>query len=363
MLEIRPLTGLRGLCAVWVMLFHAFFCPRFLGTPLDWITSAGYMGVNVFFVLSGFVLAYNYANSTWTPRSYLLFLRKRFARIYPLHAFMLLVFVFVTWLVSLTGVRLLPPAFTGLPDLVRALLLVHAWDAVARFPWNGPSWTISAEWAAYLVFPLVAWVATRIQTAAVAVTLVVLLYVLFAAWFHHPSLDLGVARRLPQLASSFCAGVLLWRLASLTPRTLLDDKVATLVLVLLIFGASASNMIARADVAAPRFAIVAAAVVYFVARSDGWLGRFLSMPVMLHLGRISYSLYLVHILLMYLSDIIIPGSRLPWLIRVAAVALAVICAHCLYTWIEEPFRKVLTGSRPPVALSNPQKLKPLGTSA
>src|SRR5690242_14121324 len=98
--EIRALTGLRGVCAVWVMLFHAFFCAPFFGTPLDWVLSAGHMGVDVFFVLSGFVLAYNYADATWTARSYGAFLRKRFARIYPVHAFMLLVFVVVVPLVA-----------------------------------------------------------------------------------------------------------------------------------------------------------------------------------------------------------------------------------------------------------------------
>jgi peptidoglycan/LPS O-acetylase OafA/YrhL len=51
------------------------------------------MGVDVFFVLSGFVLAHNYAHGAWTLPTYLSYIRKRFERIYPVHAFMLLVFV------------------------------------------------------------------------------------------------------------------------------------------------------------------------------------------------------------------------------------------------------------------------------
>jgi peptidoglycan/LPS O-acetylase OafA/YrhL len=329
------------------MLFHAFFCAPFLGTPLDWVLSAGYMGVEVFFVLSGFVLAHNYAQTDWTPRSYFSYLRKRFARIYPVHAFVLVVFVIVVPLVALTGQRLLSPNATRLIDLVKAFLLVHAWEPVSRFPWNGPSWTISAEWVAYLFFPLVAFGVVRIRSAAAAILLAAGLYAAYALWYRYPDLELGlgIARRMPRLAVNFCAGVLLWRVFSLTRRTSIDSTIATFALILLIVGSGASNMLAKADIAHQRFAVVAALVVFFLARSGGGAARFLSTPTMVYLGRISYSLYLVHILFMYLSDIAIRNFGMPWLLRAVALGCAFAAAHCLYRWVEEPCRKAIIGSR------------------
>jgi peptidoglycan/LPS O-acetylase OafA/YrhL len=265
-----------------------------------------------------------------------------------MHAFMLLVFVLVTWAVARMGILLMSPQSTEWSDLVRALLLVHAWDSVERYPWNGPSWSISAEWVAYVVFPLLATVAVKIRNAAIAVALVVLLYVLYRLLGHHPSEHLGIAWRMPHLFANFFAGVLLWRLASLTPATRHDDKIAAFALVLLTLGASASNLLAMKPVAGDRFAIVAALLVYFTARSTGPLARFLSTRAMLHLGRISYSLYLVHMLFMYGSDIFIRRApEMAWPIRIAAVGLALLTAHLCYRWIEEPCRKAIVRARPP----------------
>jgi peptidoglycan/LPS O-acetylase OafA/YrhL len=348
MQEIRSLTGLRGIAAIWVLLFHAFYCPPFHGSPLDWVSATGWLGVDLFFVLSGFVLAYNYSGWAWSPGSYFSFLRRRFARIYPAHAFMLLVFVIAVWLTGLIGRPFMSSGNTGSVDLVRSFLLLQGWDTESRYPWNGPSWTISLEWAAYMTFPLIVWIALRLRTAAAVFLLLLGVYLFYLIWARFlPIIDLGLVGRLPLLTANFCAGVLLWRMTTLSPPTRFDGRLAGFALVLLIFGSSASYLTTYANFNAERFAVVSAALVYFVTRSEGWIARWLSTPWMNYLGRISYSLYLVHILFMYLSDLIIPGSRWKWPIRIGAVALAFLAAHLLYTWIEEPCRKVIARSRVP----------------
>ena len=256
--------------------------------------------------------------------------------------FMLLVFLLAGWTLAQAGIAWLSADSTSWTDFGRSLLLVHAWEPQPyHYPWNGPSWTISAEWAAYMTFPLVVWAVLRIRSVALLVMLIAVLFALYSVHTH-----IGLGQRLPQLVSCFCSGVMLWRVAALTPSTPLDSKLASLMLVVLILGASGSNMLAMKPVAGERFAIVAAAVVYFIARSSGGVSRFLSTPAMNYFGRISYSLYLVHILFMYLSDIVIRSNMShAWAIRLGAVALAWLAAHCLYTWVEEPCRRAIVRSK------------------
>ncbi len=147
--DIASLTGLRGIAALWVVLYH-------LTDRLRWpVFDAGWLGVDMFFTLSGFVLTHVYADrnmfTTW--RSYVGFLMVRLARIYPLHIFALLVVAAVALLVP----GYWPPGFAkyplfGLHGLVEALLLVQNWPFIGLNNWHTPSWTLSNEWMAYLMF-------------------------------------------------------------------------------------------------------------------------------------------------------------------------------------------------------------------
>src|SRR5258705_5569923 len=82
--DIPALTGLRGVAAFWVVLFHMEW-----GSSIP-IIEKGYLGVDVFFILSGFVLMHVYAGFETTDFDYVRFIKARIARIYPLHIFALL---------------------------------------------------------------------------------------------------------------------------------------------------------------------------------------------------------------------------------------------------------------------------------
>src|SRR5689334_9429569 len=92
--ESRALTGIRGVAALWVVLFHL---PNPLaGTAFAQVLSRGYLGVDLFFILSGFVLSYAYRDALPEKpmvRQALRFYAVRLARIYPLHVFVLALFV------------------------------------------------------------------------------------------------------------------------------------------------------------------------------------------------------------------------------------------------------------------------------
>jgi peptidoglycan/LPS O-acetylase OafA/YrhL len=159
--EIPALTGLRAWLAWWVAIYHLTI-PELAPLPPDgWlepVRAKGYLAVDGFFVLSGFILSYVYrdAFARSAPGTYPRFLIARIARIYPVHLAMTLV------VVALLGVMVLGTGFQprvaerfSLRELLLHLTLLHGWGFSRMLSWNYPSWSISAEWFAYLCFPLV----------------------------------------------------------------------------------------------------------------------------------------------------------------------------------------------------------------
>jgi len=149
------LTSLRGLAAILVVLYHASYnvdWPE--GHLLKLVFSQGFLAVDFFFVLSGFIIAYTYSDrfSEFTWSNYRVFLWKRFARIYPLHLFVMLLFVSITVVIFITG---RPPDSRWYPvdGFFFKVLLIDAWWTGYATTWNVPSWSISAEWFVYLTFP------------------------------------------------------------------------------------------------------------------------------------------------------------------------------------------------------------------
>ena len=154
MSELRGLTGARGVAAWWVVLYHL----RLHVAAPGWAEAAmarGYLAVDFFFLLSGFVIwlvhAEQVAAQGW--RAVPGFWWRRVARIWPLHLLMLGVAVVLAVALQATGRG--DPARFGWSALPAHLLLLQIWTATPTV-WNTPAWSISAELAAYLLFPLLA---------------------------------------------------------------------------------------------------------------------------------------------------------------------------------------------------------------
>jgi peptidoglycan/LPS O-acetylase OafA/YrhL len=161
--ELKPLTSLRFIAAFWVLLYH-FKDHLGLGMGQFGLVADGYLGVDLFFTLSGFILAHVYLTSLEGGRfGYGGFLKNRIARVYPMHlaalAAMLVLFAGATAMGAGVGS---PEAFKW-SDLPAHLFMVHAWGTTQAVGWNFPSWSISAEWAAYLLFPLAAALVLKAQ--------------------------------------------------------------------------------------------------------------------------------------------------------------------------------------------------------
>ena len=300
---IHSLTSLRFLAAAWVVVFH--FKEFFPGTSLDAspLANYGFLGVDFFFVLSGFVLAHVYLPKLRAGRfDYWNFLVRRVGRVYPLHVLTLAVTVALSIVAAKAGVGYTVwnlGEWMTLPkgDILRGafahLTMIHAWGSTKGLMFNLPSWSISAEWFAYLLFPVFALAVRPLlrRPAALLAASVLLLVALSLGMLVFAKTDLlratwnfGAMRIVP----SFAIGIALWRFG---------ESYSLGQLALAGFFAAVAGLVGAILLGAPFLVIVLllAAIVFLAAdaeRNSGLRAMQHAFPVLL--GEISYSVYLWH---------------------------------------------------------------------
>ncbi|MCA8886093.1 MAG: acyltransferase, partial [Hyphomonadaceae bacterium] len=180
--ELKPLTSLRFIAAFWVLLYH-FKDHLGLGMGQFGLVADGYLGVDLFFTLSGFILAHVYLTSVEDGRfGYGGFLKNRIARVYPMHLAALGAMLVLFAGAAVLGVGESNPDAFRLSDLPAHLLMIHAWGTTPTVGWNFPSWSISAEWLAYLLFPLVAGLVLKAKRWSGAFATGALAFCLLSFW-------------------------------------------------------------------------------------------------------------------------------------------------------------------------------------
>jgi peptidoglycan/LPS O-acetylase OafA/YrhL len=332
--QLASLTGLRGVAALWVLAYHTMTQLRHFDPDVARMVgvfgAAGYLGVDLFFVLSGFVIAYTYAGTTaWTPRVYGAFLWKRLARIYPMH---------LAGLALFGALILLAPAQASvsghsIAGLIGSITLTHAWSIPVTGTWNVPSWSVSLEWAAYLAFPLIAAAAMRRRSAKAIVGWILLLFtgLLLAALLlsFRGTMAYGVLR----IAAEFTSGVLLYRLWSLR-HDAMAPVFGIAVLATLVFVGNGLDLVVEKKTAFVHLPIMAAIVVYCLACAPSALAGSAAQ----HLGRISYSLYVVHWTTLHFAAAVVRSHALApaWIIAAGAASVAI--ADICYRGLEQPAR-------------------------
>ena len=166
--DLRALTTLRFLAALWVVLYTAW--PHLDVGFVPVAVTKGYLGVETFFILSGFILSHVYLEAAGEKRfRYGGFLWARLARVYPLHLVTLFGMIGLGVVATAAGMSI-DGSLTNWRDLPAHLTLTHAWGLAGSSAFNHPSWSISAEWAAYLGFPAFAFVAWRLRDRPVLAT-------------------------------------------------------------------------------------------------------------------------------------------------------------------------------------------------
>jgi peptidoglycan/LPS O-acetylase OafA/YrhL len=291
---LPPLTGIRALAALLVLAMHTEQnVPAGAEAILPFV-ARGYLGVDFFFVLSGYIITHVYFASLASPNfeAVRIFLWHRFVRLYPVHITVLAGLVAVVSFVGAAGYVLNNPQEWQWKDLLWQLTLLQAWGVTQSPGWNSPAWSISAEWFAYLLFPLLApalvWVrrqGTALLIALAALGTTALLFAT-AGWILNTWVG---APALTRVFGEFLCGAALCRSVALShgARGFEGDILAGGAFAAFLFGAS----IGFGD-----FALVAllAVTILGTAMSRGSWTRILGTGPLLWLGEISYSVYMVH---------------------------------------------------------------------
>jgi peptidoglycan/LPS O-acetylase OafA/YrhL len=362
--QIPSLTPLRGIAALFVVAFHLqFFVPNLRYEAIFPAFLFGYLWVDFFFVLSGFIIAHVYGRQLEggiRSFGYRRYLYARWCRIYPLHFVVLASFVaFELVQIGLHhGFGLLPGfrPFSDthtIPGIFSHLLLINSLNLHDRLLWNFPAWSISAEVVAYLCFPVLFLALSRRPALLSWLTFSVLLYLLNLLALtnggrlaiHH---DYGAVRCLLE----FSMGILVYE-AHRSGRfgKLLGSDAAFLV----VFGSILVGMTfyLRDVLLIPAFA----ALVLTGARNDGAVARLLGTRALTHLGDVSYSIYMVNILLFQVIQVgwkLVAGEPFgrglgigeAWIAWCAAMALVILASSLGYRFVERPARAWLRGVGP-----------------
>jgi peptidoglycan/LPS O-acetylase OafA/YrhL len=366
--EVVSLTALRGGLACWVVVYHfwndvlALFPKAEVLSPL---ARRGHMAVPAFFMLSGFVLAYNYTSRfqvlSW--RGLFDFLSRRLARVYPVHLATLLMVAVMVMVGGLLKFNLTDAGYTT-RDFVLNLLLAQTWVPNFSLNWNYPSWSISSEWFAYLFFPLFVALSNflglikPLRAAVFAILALVSSVGVVLFWSPWPFYELVL------VVPTFLSGMAVsWAIRRLKPPTGVAARWSGVALICVMIGCCFSPS-ASATVALLLCSSLG------VITSLGWSrdrchSVWMLWPIVF-LGEVSYSLYMTHTLAQKFVYKLLPSSRftdadIPTRLAVLATYSVLIAVSCLLTYfaIEKPCRVLLrrqvrqssaTGKRVPLPL-------------
>ncbi|MEJ1978039.1 MAG: acyltransferase [Acetobacteraceae bacterium] len=296
--EIKSLTGLRGIAAAYVVAFHFTGNGEVGSGAVRTFMSHGYLAVDVFFVLSGFVMAINYGpkfSHGFQSENYLVFLVKRVGRVYPL---------FLATTLVCAALSVVDPGMEGGLTgwtLATNLLMIQAWGL--SYSLNYPGWSISTEFSAYLLFPVLAMTllgprrAVAFMTSSLAVGLLIFVATRSAAELHE-----GIGHTGPlnvwasdtlypvlRCLAGFSLGMLAWR-ASNVPALQRLSRHPAAGLALLVVMATLIGM-PDTDVL---LVLLCVPLMIVLAAQQTPVARWLAWQPIHWLGVISYSLYLVH---------------------------------------------------------------------
>jgi peptidoglycan/LPS O-acetylase OafA/YrhL len=301
--QLPSLTPLRGIAALWVVFYHycgtAQYLPNLDITPHSYLISKGYLAVDMFFMLSGLVMTHVYhrAFSESIGQHYRSFLVARIARLYPLHVFILLLFV-----LTATAAQLMSGLATGSvesipltgPQSVTAIvanMFMLQGLAASELSWNYPAWSISVEFFAYMAFPFalpaIARAPNRVRLLLGAALFAALVWLAAHTKGDFDQWDgpITLVRCMPE----FLLGTLLYFAFRDYGHTTWLSRDLVLLTVL-------AATLGSLHLGAPDLLIISlfAALVLLSVSNSGVFAKLLNIGPLIWLGEISYSLYLLH---------------------------------------------------------------------
>lgn len=345
--EIKSLTTLRFLAALWVFVFHIDIrWPLPLPGPLKAIVMHGAVGMSLFFILSGYVLAYSHPDGIDNIKNYA---KRRFARIYPVYV--LAAIVTLPFLVLVQQGRRKIVEFLFI--IFSNVFLLQAWFPPLFNYWNdGGSWSISVEAFFYALFPLLIFLLTKASNKQIFTALLIayaasvlpgLSYVILPN--SKPIFYALPIFRLPEFIIGAACAVLAGRGRLQFKKPILVFATAVFAFALFMIFVKPTDIYVTANiVAVPAIALIITTCAQM--RMPIFEAR---IPIIL--GRASYAFYSMQALLI-LGMIHLQTGREPWP-PVPTLILSFICltlaSLAVYYGFEEPIRKYI--------LKHPRRLK------
>ena len=316
--KMPNLDGVRAVACLLVIMAHV---------PLPWgLTLVGSMGVGIFFVLSGFLMGYLYAESAWDTQSVVKYSIARFSRIAPIYWLVILVCIILTKIDS----NSFPLPIEGVTSIARHLL----------FSGNvGIFWSIPLEVQYYVFFVFVWWgLAYKLKVPYALPLLISICTAIILMQPYWPHLTV------PNKLHFFLAGTI----AGMAPRRVWTGARDRLALNLLQVGAMSMlafpffmfrNVQGIYDYIPLAFAYAVA--IYLLSISSGWTNFLFANPVMRKIGQASFSIYLIHLLVLHYGGVLLGVQddilEPMWLLL---VTLGVIIPTIISTYIEMPLQRV-----------------------
>ncbi len=347
MKKLLSLTGIRAVAALWVIIYHINI--NFPSGLHNLFIDKGYLGVDMFFILSGFIISYVHQHEflTFPSPQTIKFLILRCARILPVHYFMLFTYVFFFFFKSIVLHQPSDsPEKNTFIDFIYHLFNIQAWGLAGHNSWNGPAWSVSAEWFAYLMFPVLTPFIARISGFKNNILLIVACFAFlagFTAVLHLPTIDWTHRFGLVRVTSEFiigCALLNIYKQVGEQPKLM-----ETLSKVALI------GLVSAIGFQLPDIVPVACIALLIFSLTDGntLLTRVLSSRPLVYLGEVSYSIYMVHSL--FIMGVIQADRRLHLissepslqniLVYLGITVGIIVSAQLMYHFIEVPSRNFI----------------------
>ncbi len=354
--DTSALTGIRAYLVLIVLANHlspltfAMFRDTQVFERAFWLANGA---VDVFFALSGFVLTYTYLDRFRRPslgaiRGYAI---ARFARIYPVFIVSLALWlIYALTITRSVGELLSSERFAPLNLVMNALLLNLIPPATSI---NPPSWSVSLETIAYVLLPLLLIALPRIKRARSAFALAALLVAIGALLMYRFNADTlsSVIYQTPWIRVGYAVpvGCLLacgWRLLSPRFRSGVHWDVVgigSVVAIAVIAASSPQTLIVYYPVATMPFLML---LVIAAAGSTGWFKSLLSLRPAMFVGTVSYSLYLIHYLVLVIvfrwasaQNVVEWSDGFQLVVLAGAIGAVFIATLVMYYLVERPSRR------------------------
>ncbi len=364
---LTTLTPLRGIAAMFVVIFHSNLMLKTFINPFGAnFVGSSWLWVDFFFVLSGFILCYVYGDnfkSSLTLSSYWKYLKARFARVYPLH-FITLVWCLICAIIIRSYAHGLAPFFDQFYSplsAVPSLFLIQSLGLYMTAPLNSPSWSLSTEWWMYMIFPLLIPILFRLRTVGKLIAFIVIAALFAFVKYYLSPLGFGGPPTLNVLTdygffrcmAGFLLGMFSFKIYDECMGATIFKKDVTFFL--FFFVAIAAMAVGAVDL----FVVaIFPLIILAAAHNTSHIKKILETEVLQRLGDWSFSIYMVHVPIMYVFWILKvkddptayavfppPSSSIDVIegikYCVIIVVLTLVAAALTYKYVEVPGRKFL----------------------